>query len=163
MPRSYGLLVAGAVGCSTANIGKDPPGCGELWEARHIKRSNAASVVSSNAVTRVKGGQTQIEQKNSVASVCGDCVARTQMQAGMTNELNSIPVSADRGPGKRNECVFGNFNSSQTAIADCCSERFEGGAAVDHDPGAIAIQYYPAVYVDAAGIERSQTVVGVSN
>src|SRR5262249_9111626 len=130
-------LVLDTVGCSARDVRNGSSGCGVLCEARHIKRPNAISVVSSNSVTRVKRGKTQIEQENSVASVCGDCVARTQMQAGMTNEFNSVPISADRGPGKRNEGVFGNFNSSQTAIADCCSERFEGRAAVDYNAGGI--------------------------
>jgi hypothetical protein len=87
------LLVLGAVGCSTPDVGEGPSGCGVLCEARHIKRTNAASVVSSDVITWVKVGKTQIEQENSVASVCGDRVAGTQVEAGMTNELNSIPVS----------------------------------------------------------------------
>jgi hypothetical protein len=134
-----------------------------LWEARHIKRTNTASVVSSDVVTWVKVGKTQIEQENSVTCVSANRVAGTQVQAGMTNKLNSIPVSANRSSGKKNECVFGNLNSSQTAIADCGSERFKGGGAIDYDAGAIAIQYYPAVYADAAGIERSQAIVGMAN
>src|ERR1700751_4561466 len=86
------LLVLGAVGCSTPDVGEGPPGCGVLCEARHIERTNAASVVSSDVVTWVKVGKTQIEQENSVASVCGDHVPGTQVEAGMTNELNSIPA-----------------------------------------------------------------------